>query len=435
MKNIGSPMHPPPADDAKPSPLFRERAVEAARSRIGSPGGTFGVSSWLLTGFMGALLVAGFAFLILTRYSRVERAPGLIQPDAGAIKLTTTRAGVISEVYVKDGQAITAGAPLMKIALDATVEGGHVSGLYSAATAQQEQAIGAQAEARRASAQQTEAYSLAKQDGLVANIAQLEQQLDLQRGRQALNEQSVASARELFEKRLMPAIQLRQREDSLLEAKISVANLERQLVEARTSLLQARIETRRAQAEGASAQADIAKARAELFERRAALASEGQIILTAERAGRVAALAARPGQTAAPGGQLAILLPTNAHQTAELWVPSKAVGFVRKGDRVRLLYDAFPYQRFGVGGATITEISDAPVAPADQPAGVAGPESKEALYRIVAKLDRQSVAAYGREWPLMPGMRLQAEIVLDRHSLIDALFDPILAMRARSKAQ
>ena len=144
---------------------------------------------------------------------------------------------------------------------------------------------------------------------------------------------------------------------------------------------------------------------------------------------------ARPGQTAAPGAQLAILLPQNSKLTAELWVSSKAIGFVRKGDRVRLMYDAFPYQRFGVGGGTISEIADAPVAPADQPADVEPRETRESLYRVVAVLDRQSVGAYGREWPLMPGMRLSGEIILDSHSLIDWVLDPILAMRARSKVQ
>jgi membrane fusion protein len=434
LKNIDTPTSPPP-DDAQPAPLFRDQAVSAARSRMGSPAETFGLSSWLLTGFLGALLVAGFAFLFFTQYARVERVPGLVQPDAGAIKLTTTRAGVISRVFVKQGQPVPAGAPLMKVALDATVDGGHVSGLYSTAAAQQEDAIGALTLARRASAQEQQAYSQTKQAGVADEIRRLEAQLELQRGRQALSEQNVASARELFEKRLLPAIQLRQREDNLLEAKISVSSLERQLDEARTSLAQARIEARRAQAEEASAQADIAKSRAELMEKRATFAGEGEIILTAERAGRVAALTARAGQTAAPGEQLAILLPKDSKLTAELWVSSKAIGFVRKGDRVRLMYEAFPYQRFGVGGGTITEIADAPVAPADQPAGVESGETKELLYRVVATLDRQSVAAYEREWPLMPGMRLSGEIILDSRSLIDWVLDPILAMRARSKVQ
>ena len=90
------------------------------------------------------------------------------------------------------------------------------------------------------------------------------------------------------------------------------------------------------------------------------------------------------------------VLTTPEQLRAEISIVDKGMGLVAPGQQAKLFYDAFPYQRFGVGGVTITEISDAPVAPADQPAGVAWPESKEALYRIVAKLDRQSVAAYGR---------------------------------------
>jgi hypothetical protein len=32
---------------------------------------------------------------------------------------------------------------------------------------------------------------------------------------------------------------------------------------------------------------------------------------------------------------------------AEIYIPSRAIGFVKPGQEVRLLYDAFPYQRFG----------------------------------------------------------------------------------------
>ena len=41
------------------------------------------------------------------------------------------------------------------------------------------------------------------------------------------------------------------------------------------------------------------------------------------------------------------LTPRGGALRAELYVPSRAIGFVKSGQRVRLLYDAFPYQKFG----------------------------------------------------------------------------------------
>ena len=63
--------------------------------------------------------------------------------------------------------------------------------------------------------------------------------------------------------------------------------------------------------------------------------------------------------------------------------------------------------------------SAAPVAP------------KEPSYRVTARLERQTITAYGNEVALRPDMTLRADIVFDRRSLIEWLFDPLLSARGR----
>jgi membrane fusion protein len=56
---------------------------------------------------------------------------------------------------------------------------------------------------------------------------------------------------------------------------------------------------------------------------------------------------------------------------------------------------------------------------------------KEPSYRVVARLERQTITAYGGEVALRPDMSLKADIVFDRRSLIAWLFDPLLSVRGR----
>ena len=56
----------------------------------------------------------------------------------------------------------------------------------------------------------------------------------------------------------------------------------------------------------------------------------------------------------------------------------------------------------------------------------------EPVYRIRASLEAQLIRAYGEAVALRPGMLLDAEIVKDRRTLIEWLFEPILSMSKRA---
>jgi membrane fusion protein len=109
---------------------------------------------------------------------------------------------------------------------------------------------------------------------------------------------------------------------------------------------------------------------------------------------------------------------------AELLVPAKAIGFIEPGDRVRLAYDAFPFQRFGLHGGHVETVSRTLLRPAE----VVGPiVLHEPSYRVTVTLDRQAITAFGRDFPLAADMALKADIVFDRSSLMKWLLEPILS--------
>jgi len=109
-------------------------------------------------------------------------------------------------------------------------------------------------------------------------------------------------------------------------------------------------------------------------------------------------------------------------------VPSRAIGFIVPGQRVRLMVDAFPYQRFGTLGGSVSTVSRAVLSPNEVLGKVA---LTEPAYRITVRLDRQDIDAFGRSVPLQPDMTLKADIVLEGRSLAAWLFEPLISVRGR----
>jgi membrane fusion protein len=103
---------------------------------------------------------------------------------------------------------------------------------------------------------------------------------------------------------------------------------------------------------------------------------------------------------------------------AELTVPPDGVGRIDPGQRVKLLYEAFPYQRYGAKYGTVRWVSPARVAVADGRA-----------FRVLADPGERSFRAEGRDRPLRAGMGGRAEVVVGRRSLISYAFEPLRQLR------
>jgi membrane fusion protein len=140
----------------------------------------------------------------------------------------------------------------------------------------------------------------------------------------------------------------------------------------------------------------------------------------------VANIQATVGQVADPKRRQLVILPLEGPLQATLFVPTRAIGFVRPGQKVRLLYDAFPFQRFGTYSGQIVSVSKTILSEA----GVAAPlELKEPAYKVIAALDRPDIDANGQKIPLQAGMLLQADILLEKRELIGWLLDPLMNVR------
>jgi membrane fusion protein len=53
------------------------------------------------------------------------------------------------------------------------------------------------------------------------------------------------------------------------------------------------------------------------------------------------------------------------------------------------------------------------------------------MYRVTVALAAQRVTAHGRALPLQPGMRVDADILLERRRLIEWVLEPLYSISGR----
>ena len=144
--------------------------------------------------------------------------------------------------------------------------------------------------------------------------------------------------------------------------------------------------------------------------------------------GVVSTILIQPGQQTRLDSPLLSIIPRGAQLEARLLVPSQAIGFISPGQHVALRYAAFPYQRFGHYRGVVDSIARTLLLPGD--ANLPTPLTSPA-YMVKVKLEYQSVAAYQREFPLQAGMSVEGDVLLDRRSILQWMFDPLFSLTKR----
>lgn len=412
------------------SSLFRKEVVEARRGDwLGTIMVATPVTRWYLT--LLAVALAGFlaVFLSLGRYTRRETVVGQVLPGAGLLNVVAPSAGTVSRLLVEDGQSVKAGAVLLELSSDQD----------SAALGNTPLLVGRQLAAQRSQLQSdlSDQDALARQraEGLRDRIALLQAQISQIGGQVAIEKQQVASYQALLEKieplsasGYVSSLQIQQQRAATLDAKSQYRALVRQGLDARQQLESAKQELAQLPLDTASKRSEIERQLASVSQSIAQNEFQRAMVVRAPRDGVVSTVLPKVGQSVAAGQALLSILPAGSSLQAQLLVPSRAIGFIDVGNRVVLRYEAFPYQKFGQQYGHVIDISRSALSPMEV-TSLTGQQGEQPLYRVQVKLDRQFVEAYGHDEPLKPGMALQADILMDRRTLLEWVFEPLYGMR------
>lgn len=383
-----------------------------------------------MTATLFAIIAIAVVWITLGTYARVETVPGILVTDRPSAKIVAPQGGIVSSMLVEEGQSVSKGDRLLIVNSDRmAVGGGQVAG----------RSLGA-LEARRqlSEAQVVLAGSRAtsERSRLSAVISSAEDRAASLRGQIGLQEQIVASNQQIFdqvqavvERGFVSKLDFERRRQTLLGSQQSLSDLRQRLTAATAEAEQARAQLSSVGIEAAQGISQLEQGLQSLAAEEARLEGEQSYVVTAPVAGKVTALATGEGRVADPGRPLMIIVPEGAELSAELYAPTRAVGFVEPGKETRLLYDAFPYQRFGSFLGKVSSISRIAVDPRETEIPF---PFEEPVYRIRVSLDEQTVDVFGKRTALQPGMTLQANVVLERQSFLAWLLQPLNAVLNRT---
>lgn len=408
--------------------LFRQEALAARADNSAGPALRIRpVGATRLTVFFAALALGVLLLLIFGSYTKKERVQGAIQARDGVATVVPPEAGLVQRVLVKDGQVVQAGQPLIALNHDRQTDAGSTQALLSTNLQGRRQQVQTQTEAQQRAMQATWA-------GLDQRIAQGQRNADSLSEEIRLQSQQVASSRKLLDQlqpllaeRIVSELQYEQQRQALLDQSARLQALERQRSAALADVALAREERTRVGAEHRVTQAGLDRDLLTLQQEEVQRQSAGQTVLTAPITGTVTNLLVTPGQSVAAGASVVAIVPADSPMTAVLYVPSTAIGFIQAGQRVRVSYDAFPYQRFGQYHGVVHSVSQTDVPMAANP----DKQDRRAYFLVRVRLDASTVKAYGTEIPLRPGLTLTADVEIDRRSLIRWMLDPLFAFTGK----
>jgi membrane fusion protein len=250
--------------------------------------------------------------------------------------------------------------------------------------------------------------------------------MTVQRARIMILEKMVDAGAQLRAKGLVSEVDQRHREETLLEQRQALLSLNQQVMIRKGQLSEVKFNLDQLP----FVQSDkIQSLRNELSateQRSAEVGGRRAYIVRAPIGGRVSLLQASTGQVADPRRLQLQIVPGDSPLQAELFIPVRAIGFVEVGQDVRILFDSFPYQRFGTYHGRITKVSQTVLLTSDVEAPVA---PKEPTYAATVALDRPDVVANGRRIPLQPDMSLKADIILEKRTLVDWIVSPLRHLR------
>lgn len=400
-----------------------------AGQRTSLPLGLTPVAWPVLTAFLAGSVGLALAFAATAGYARKETVTGFLAPASGALRVVPVRAGTLASVMVANGDRVAAGDALFVLdTRHALEDGSTLDAALRRSLAQQAEFLAEQIAAEEArSASEVERVA-ARITGLEAELVALSEQRRLQVERAAVTGERLKALSDLRAKGYVSEAEYRAREEAWLSQRQNLAVLDQQITATKAEIAQTRVQRAQLPAETADRLARLRSSLADLRQREAEVAAQGAQVIRAPAAGRVTALQAAPGQRVDPQKPVLTLVPEAAALQAELFVPSRAIGFVDTGQRVRLMYDAFPFQRFGAYGGGGGDVSETVLAPDE----IIGPvRAQEPVYRVAVTLDRATVDAFGRQVPLQADMTVTADIVLEERSLLEWLLEPLMSARGR----
>lgn len=123
------------------------------------------------------------------------------------------------------------------------------------------------------------------------------------------------------------------------------------------------------------------------------------------------------GEVVQPGQRIARIAPEDSEMILKAKIPVQESGFLQVGMPVKIKFDAYPFQEYGIVPGEVTWI--APDSQVNQT-----PQGNIETFEIEIALEQKYIQNRGRVILLTPGQTANAEVIVRQRRVIDFVLDP-----------
>ncbi len=426
-----------PPENSGSDALFRTAAINAQRSQWLGPVLLASPISHAIYAIAALVAVAGLvSFAALGEYTRKARINGWLVPASGMIRVFAQQPGVVAAINVREGLFVTKDEPLVVLSAErrSSALGATQAEITRLLTARRE---GLQAEISQQEIlfKQQESALRRRIEAIRGEMEQFSREISLQSSRTDLSQTSTSRLRETAKVGGASQMEVEKQQEYELEQRGRLRQLERTRAERQREMGTLKSELDDLPIKSKTALANLDRDIRILGQELAESEARREVVILAPQAGTVTAIQAEVGGNATTATNLLSIVPEGSSLEAHLFANSRAVGFIRPGQQVLLRYQAYPYQKFGHANGAIESVSRSALNPSEVPTQLAGMTSlvgsAEPIYRVVVRLERQQVNAYGVAQALQPGMQLESDVLLERRKLWEWVLEPLYTLTGK----
>jgi len=412
--------------------LFRQEAIDAQREKLlGELSTVRPVPIWVFTVMSVSFAVAFVAFAFLGEYTRRERVEGFLAGDAGAARVLAPAAGTVTQIAVKEGDEVQAGSEIARVKLEhGQAGGGSTSEQVEQQLMNRKRGIESEQSQARLLGQDLLDQQRKRIDDLLKELEQSKAAVQVQEQRLASAQQELHRFEKLASDGFSSEAMVRDHRNDLLDQQAKLEALKRAQSTAERELRSSQAELPMIELRSRTQIQQLDQQKAELAQELVQNRAKQELTINAPIAGVVTNIVPSMGDSVAADALLVTILPNGTRLHAQLLVPTRAIGFVAPGNGVVLRYDAFPFQRFGQYRGKVASVSRTVWTPGEK----IGPlTAREPVYRIDVQLEQQYAksGSAGQQFPLRPGMLASADILLEKRTVFEWVFEPVLDLRER----
>lgn len=380
--------------------------------------------------FVFSVITALFIiFLILGNYSRKERFLGYVVPEKGLINVYLDDAATVTDVFVEGGQFVHKDGPLVAIESDRSLETKSDVNKY---IIEFNQTQIENANHQKDLIKKTFGF---RNDILQKNIEALAQQMVLEERRKVSQAKRIQRVEEKYldgesihSKGFISDDDLAVLQDNLLSEQMTLNQINQSILalEIRKREALSQLDTNHLEELNQlnTIEGQIAQMEQQILLQKNQIRS----IVTAPIDGTVTSLQAANGMRMTNQHLVLAILPENSDLSAEIFIPTRSIGFLKEGMGVDIRYDTFPHEKYGSYRGIIKQISKTAILPNQitDPIFI-----QEPVYKAKVGLENDFIHANGFEYKLQPGMTFVADVSLDKRPLYQWLFRPLIDVMGR----